>query len=129
MPKSSISRRTPSWRSARSMPIEVSGLAIAADSVISSSRSEPVQSMAVQCQHHVREQGLGAQLVGGDVDRHGHARQPRGAPGRQLAAGLVEYPGAQSDDQAAFLGDGDELVGRDVAPGRRCASATALPRR
>ena len=61
-----------------------------------------------------------AQLAGRDVDRDGQLVVccPYGVPGRELAAGLVEHPLADRDDQVGVLGDADERVRCEQAAGR-----------
>src|SRR5690606_11159275 len=54
------------------------------------------------------------QLQRRDVDRYRNAWQPRFLPAAVLLAGLVEHPLPERMDQAAFLGDADEALGRNV---------------
>ena len=56
-------------------------------------------------------------LLGGDVDRDPGVL-PIGLKPGGGTAGLAQHPGAELDDQAALLGDRDEVVGRDQAPNR-----------
>ena len=71
---------------------------------------------------HVDEIGA-AELQRRDVDRDGEAR-----PGLAVEAGAAQHPGAELDDQAAMLGDGDEFDRRDFAA-RRMRPAARAPRR
>ena len=50
------------------------------------------------------------------IHRHDVDGQARPAPGGGLTAGLAQHPGAKGQDQAALLGDGDEVAGHDQAP-------------
>ena len=62
------------------------------------------------------------------VDRHPQPGPAGRPPGGQLPAGLAQHPPAERQDQAALLGQGDEL-GR-VAPGRaRDGPSAPAPRR
>ena len=55
-----------------------------------------------------------AELAGRQVDGHAHMVRPR----RARPAGLAQHPFAEIDDQAHFLGDGNELGRRDHAAQR-----------
>ena len=57
------------------------------------------------------------ELAGGEVHAHRQRRPVAhlGPPAGRLRAGLAQHPGADPDDQAALLGQGDELAGRDQA--------------
>src|SRR5262249_31759161 len=64
----------------------------------------------------VGDEELLAREVDADAVDAGGAGIP--APDRELAAGLAQEPLAQGHDDAAFLGDGDEVAGGDHAEGR-----------
>jgi hypothetical protein len=53
-----------------------------------------------------------------DVDGRGEGAGPVGPPAGRLAAALGEDPGAEGDDQAGLLGEGDELGRQQPAPTR-----------
>jgi hypothetical protein len=66
---------------------------------------EPMRAQHVVDQ---RQQAVMADLYRRQVDR-GRQQDASVLPCPDLAAGLTQDPGAQGDDQAAGLGDGDEL--------------------
>ena len=82
-------------------------------SVSSSSSRAGSNSVSLKVRsHHVDEIGA-AELQRRHVDRDGQAR-----PGLAVEAGAAQHPGAELDDQAAVLGDGDEFARRNFAAGR-----------
>ena len=112
MPKSSTDRRTPRSRSRCS---SATARAVGHDRALRDLEAEPVRRDAVAPQqpvHLVDEVGV-PQAARGQVDRHADvvtvARQwPQAASAESSTRG-------QRVDEAAALGDGDELVRRDVA--------------
>ena len=61
------------------------------------------------------------ELAGGDVDRDRQRRQALGVPGREIAHGGAQHPGAERADQPRLLGHRDEL-GREASLQRTSAS-------
>ena len=63
---------------------------------------------------HLRGEARPGELYGGDVDgdRQRVSLRPAAIPFARVLQRLVEYPIAEQDDQAAFLGERDEAVRR-----------------
>ena len=74
-------------------------------------------SVAQRAVDDARELGLES-WRGDRLTRSRSRGRPRGAPVGGLAAGLVEHPVADRDDQAGLLGDRDEARGADQAARR-----------
>ncbi len=68
-------------------------------------------------EHIVRQLGAG-QLAGREIHRHRHFPHALGAPAGDLAAGFVDHPAPQAQQQAKLLGQGNEAVGRHQAHAR-----------
>ena len=71
------------------------------------------------------------ELAGGQVDRHRYGGEACLLPGEILPARGLEHPFADRHDEAAVLGDGDELVGRNqpalVAPAQQASNPISSP--
>ena len=76
------------------------------------------QTMLFQCPRDMRQQDGRVQLMGGQVHGHAEVGDADIAPCAELAAGFIQYPFAQRQDQAGFLGDGDEFGWRHQAHAR-----------
>ena len=72
------------------------------------------------------------ELARGNVDRQGQRRQAGVDPGAALAAGFLQYPVAQRDDEVALFGQGNEIARRHQAlfrikPAYQCFGADNAP--
>ena len=117
MPKSSRTRRTPSSLSASSVAVALADSSTRTLSVISSRRltgSSPVR--VEDLGDRVGEVAVG-DLAGREVDRDVERPPvgPQRVPAERLAAGGLLHPAADRLDQAAVLGDRDELAGVEHA--------------
>ena len=120
MPKSSTETWTPRADRRLRVVAAEAGLAARARSVTSrQSRSGSVPVSARAPGDQVDQVGLGElarRQV--DVDGRGQGAGAVGPPAGRLAAALGEDPGAEGDDQAGLLGEGDELGRQQLAPTR-----------
>jgi hypothetical protein len=83
--------------------------------VISSSRDSAAKAAALQGgADELGQVGL-AELHRRHVDRDAQQRRARLMPTHRLGARLLEHPGPDRHDQAAVLGERDELIGADAA--------------
>ena len=72
--------------------------------------------MLVEHRQHLVDEVRLVELAGADIHRQREMGRLRpGGPGRQLGAGGFQHPVAQGQDQAGFLGQGNELGGRHQA--------------
>ena len=129
MPKSSIASRTPSAFRFSSTSVAASGSASTALSVISRHSSFGSRPLSVErVSTTVATKSPSASWRGETLTETVSGRSTRAHPLGRLAAGLLDDPRADRDDQAGLLGDRDERpAGRPCrAPGAPSGSA---PRR
>ena len=93
-----------------------------------------LDTVLLQRTQHVVHEVCPRELLDRDIDGHGKLAHAHAFPGRQLPARLVDDPVADGNDQAGFLGHGNEDVRADPAalgmgPTQQCLHADDPARR
>ena len=121
VPKSSSAMRRPAARSIASLPLMLSMSSISAVSVISSS-TWPGGTAEARSACSVSSTKRGWRSCTGETFTAMSSVGQRAAK----PSALPQHPGAEPDDDAGLLGDGDQLVDRDRAAGRMLPAQQGL---